>query len=162
MNNKEKLEVFFEVAGKINKEFNVLPILYGSLGLSQAIKTEMETNDIDIKIPENVRVSRWTDLQKMMGDIGFELTNDEGGEFMRNDCMVSIARDELMWYAEIDSAKLEIVKNDKCEYKVVSPKQYLRIYQRSLKDNYRREKNNSKDLERIALIEKYLKENEEK
>ena len=50
--NEKKFEVFLEVARKLNDFFNVIPILYGSLGLYKIIGEYSECSDIDILIPD--------------------------------------------------------------------------------------------------------------
>ncbi len=60
--NKEKFEVFLEVAREINKSFNIILVLYGSLGLSRVIGEFGKANDIDVLVPKRFLKEKWNKL----------------------------------------------------------------------------------------------------
>ena len=49
---KVKKKEFLYVAESLNKKLDIVPLLFGSLGLEQRLHTNLNADDIDILIPE--------------------------------------------------------------------------------------------------------------
>lgn len=157
MDNKEKFKIFLEVAGALNKSFNIIPILSGSLGLYRVIQMPGVINDVDVLIPDKFVNERWEELIKLMKDSGFGLKDEHEHEFEReNEFVAFAAEQDLKEIIGVSPDELKVSDVGRIEFKELSPEQYLRLYQFSLRDNYRQEKRGTADQEKITLIKKYL------
>ena len=50
--NMTKFNCFLQNAEMLNNKFNIVPLLYGSLGLEVLTKSSLNADDIDILVPE--------------------------------------------------------------------------------------------------------------
>ena len=48
----EKKEIFLKIAEQLNRKLNIIPLLFGLLGLEQRLGVNLYLDDIDILIPE--------------------------------------------------------------------------------------------------------------
>lgn len=156
--SEEKFGIFLEVAKVLNKSFNIVPILYGSLGLYQTIQARHlgKINDIDILIPDEFIKSKWKKLKKLIRGLGFKLKNKNEHEFIRKNKIIAFAAESDLSAIGIKSDNLKISDIDGVKFKKLSPKQYLKLYQFMLRDNYRQQKRGNADQNKISLIKKYL------
>ena len=158
--NEKKFEVFLEVARKLNDFFNVIPILYGSLGLYKIIGEYSECSDIDILIPDEFVNERWNELIDLMEKMGFKLKDEHEHEFIRGSEIVAFAKqDDLIKRIELDPNKLTVSNINNIKFKELSVKDYLSVYRLMLRDDYRQKKRKKADQEKIDLIEKYIPQN---
>jgi len=157
-NNKKKLIIFREVARALNKA-NIIPILYGSLGLYKEInKLEKKVNDIDILVPDEfIEKSK---LYEIMEQLGFALKDEHEHEFERDGEVVAFGKaNDLVTLAKVYPKDLEVIEENGAKFRKLSPEQYLMCYKYMLRDGYRQEKRGNTDKEKIRLIEDYLKIN---
>ena len=49
---KKMKKEFYILASELNKMLNVIPLMYGSLGLEHITSIELAPNDIDILVPK--------------------------------------------------------------------------------------------------------------
>ena len=158
--NEKKFEVFLEVARKLNDFFNVIPILYGSLGLYKIIGEYSECSDIDILIPDEFVNERWDELIDLMEKMGFKLKDEHEHEFIRGSEIVAFAKqDDLIKRIELDPNKLIVSNINNIKFKELLIKNYLSVYRLMLRDDYRQKKRKKADQEKIDLIEKYIPQN---
>ena len=158
--NEKKFEVFLEVARKLNDFFNVIPILYGSLGLYKIIGEYSECSDIDILIPDEFVNERWDELIDLMEKMGFKLKDEHEHEFIRGSEIVAFAKqDNLIKRIELDPNKLIVSNINNIKFKELLIKNYLSVYRLMLRDDYRQKKRKKADQEKIDLIEKYIPQN---
>jgi len=158
--NEKKFEVFLEVARKVNDFFNVIPILYGSLGLYKIIGEYSECSDIDILIPDEFVNERWNELIDLMEKMGFKLKDEHEHEFIRGSEIVAFAKqDDLIKRIELDPNKLIVSNINNIKFKELLIKNYLSVYRLMLRDDYRQKKRKKADQEKIDLIEKYIPQN---
>lgn len=156
-NNKEKFEIFLEVGKGLNRVFNIVPVLFGSLGLYKKIGEYGQANDIDILIPEELINKRWGELIYFMQDLGFKLADQKEHEFSREGESVGFARQEdLPKKAGINPSNLEISNKDGVVFKELTAEQFLKVYELMLRDKYRQEKLGKDDKKKIELIENYI------
>ncbi len=156
-NNKKKFEIFLEVSRGLNKVFNVVPVLFGSLGLYKKIGEYGQANDIDILIPEELLSKRWGELIYFMQDLGFELVDEKEHEFSRKGESVGFARQEdLPEKTEINLGNLEIFNKEGAVFKGLAAEHFLAVYELMLRDNYRQEKLGKDDKKKIELIKNYI------
>lgn len=58
-----KFDFFLQNAEMLNNKFNIIPLLYGSLGLEVLTNSSLNADDIDILIPQMfVTGDRWKNL----------------------------------------------------------------------------------------------------
>ena len=93
-----------------------------------------------------------------MKELDFTIINEREHEFQRNKIKVAFAQEEdLSKFSQINLDNLKISTINQIKFRELSPEQYLKVYQRMLRDNYRQDKRGNADKEKIALIKKYLK-----
>jgi len=151
--------IFLEIARALNK-INIIPVLYGSLGLYKVInKFERKTNDIDILIPDEFTGKKWRKLCEIMERrLGFILKNEHKREFEKNGKLVAFGKtNDLVRLAKVYPKDIEVIEENDAKFGKPSPKQYLMCYKFMLRDNYRQKKRGNADKEKIRLIENYLK-----
>ncbi len=155
-----KLKIFLEVVRVFNRN-KIIPVLYGSLGLYRAIdELERKVNDIDILLPDEFLTEKWNQLLNIMNDLNFVLKDKYEHEFIRDREIVAFGKvRDLVKLGKIDFEELKISEKDNAKFRELSPEQYLNCYKFMLRDTYRQEKRGNADKEKIALIEKYLKDN---
>lgn len=155
--NKQKFKIFLEVSRILNK-FNIIPILYGSLGLYRVIHRFGKVNDIDILVPAEFLNQKWRDLINSMENLGFKLKDKHEHEFIRDGEIVAFGDEkDLPEYSQIDVKTLKMSEINNVRFKELSPEQYLAVYQFMLRDQYRQEKRGKADLKKIDLIKKYMR-----
>jgi len=156
-NNEEKFKIFLEITKSLNKRFNIIPVLYGSLGLSRVIEKDIVVNDIDILVPNGFIKNRWKDLFELMVNSGFELKNEREHEFVRKSHVVAFATDnDLTEKSGEKPENLEISTEGHVKFKQLTPELYFNVYQSVLTDGYRQEKRGSADKDKIEMIKEYL------
>jgi len=156
--NKKKFEVFLEVTEELNDFFNIIPILYGSLGLYKIIGEDDESQDIDILVPDEFVNGRWNKLISLMEKIGFKLKNEHEHEFIRNSEIVAFGtQKDLVKRIQLNPNKLTVSSVDNIKFKELSAEDYLSVYKLMLRDDYRQEKLGENDKKKIELIKKYIK-----
>jgi len=157
--NKKEFQIFLEVARKLNNNFNIVPILFGSLGLYRKIGESGKANDIDILVPDSFLKEKWSELIKLMEGLNFKLSNEKEHEFIKNSEIVAFGKaSNLAEISKINPDILKISEVDKVKFKELSAEHYLLCYQSMLRDHYRQKKRGKADEEKIALIKKYLEE----
>lgn len=165
MNYEEKFEVFLDLAKKMNKKFSVIPLLQGSLGLKMLVNDDLNPDDIDIAIPQYLyRFSeRWNDLLSFMLKEGYVLTDLHEHFFQKGEIEVNFSAIDgvggipsLEVFADIDVREIPIMETDGAFYKLMTLEQYFKVYSRSLVDNYRADKSDHKDQNKIDILKKAL------
>ena len=153
-----KYKEFLKIAKHLNSELNIIPVLYGSLGLSKIIQKDLNSKDIDILVPQKYITTDWKKLIKTLQKINYQLVDEKEHEFIYLNNRVGIAFEEdLFPFAKINYKNLKIVTDSGVKYKILNITQYKKVYEVSKNDSYRSQKNNKKDLEKIKLIDNYIK-----
>ena len=150
---QEKYNEFIRIAIHLNKKLSITPLLYGSLGLQQLVAEELFPEDIDILIPGEFIKEKWINFKELIESIGYHLEDlhEHGFLYGRYKIAFSFIED-LREYAKIFEEDIKTIIDKEAKYKVLDLDQYLRVYERSINDNYRKEKNNNKDIEKIRII----------
>ena len=150
----DKLIRFKENAKLLNKSLHITPLLYGSLGLSLLIKEKIEVDDIDILIPCIYLKEKWEELYKVLTDNGYVLIDLHEHTFLKDNIKYSYASIEsLKEFANIDINET----TDNNSYLHLNLRQYLKVYEASLKDSYRQINKNKNDQDKINIINNNLK-----
>ena len=159
--NKKKFEIFLEVARNLNNFLNVIPILYGSLGLYKIIGEHGKCDDIDILIPDEFVDGKWNELINLMKKMRFKLKDEHEHEFIRDSEIVAFARqNDLIKRIKLNLNNLIVRNINNIKFKELSIKNYLSVYKFMLRDNYRQEKRGKADQEKIDLIKEYISQND--
>ncbi|MBI2098497.1 MAG: hypothetical protein HYT49_02435 [Candidatus Wildermuthbacteria bacterium] len=151
---EKKFEIFREVAEVLNKKLGVVPVLYGSLGLSRLVKETITVNDIDILVPDEFVGEKWGELKNVIEELDFELSDVSEHEFIRNGQKVAFAEYNNLADVNLTIGDLKQSEENGISFYELNLEQYLAVYCYCLHDGYRQTKH--ADKEKIALIERYI------
>jgi len=153
----EKINYFFENTELLNKKFEIVPLLYGSLGLEYITNESLNSDDIDILINEIFLKERWNEFKKYLISEGYSLTDEHEHTFQKNGIFFSYASlQELESFAGINLNDIEQKFKNNVQFKLLSLEQYLKVYLASSKDGYRINTRKKKDGEKIEFIKNHL------
>jgi hypothetical protein len=162
----EKMRIFLELAGKMNRKFSVIPLLYGSMGLQMQLDEDLQPDDIDICVPQHLYLlnERWHDLLEFMRGEGYELMDEHEHFFQKGEIGVNFGVIDgytsgipsLEAFTGIDPMEIPIRETDGAIYRLLTLEQYYRVYTQSMKDNYRNREGDGKDRNKIEILQKKL------
>ena len=148
---------FLYIAELLNKKLNIVPLLYGSLGLEQRLHINLNTDDIDILIPEVFLNERWNSIISVMNDNGYVLYDLHEHAFEKSGLSIAFAKaEDLTPFAGIDITKIPVIEEAGACYYLLDLQDYLKVYTASSKDGYRKNVKNKQDEQKIELINKAL------
>ena len=153
-----KYSEFLLIAKSINVQFNVLPLLFGSLGLEQRLNVDLRADDIDILLPEYYLRDGWQALKKLMEELGYELYDLHEHAFQKGEFSAAFASlENLTPFAGIDIKTIPAVADSDTAYLLLELPDYQKVYEASAKDGYRVNKKEKKDHKKLTLIAQALK-----
>ena len=157
-----KYSEFLSAAKQINKTFQVSPLLFGSLGLERRLGISLNSDDIDVLLPERLLTDDWQQLIAMMEQLSYTLQDEEEHEFVKGDFRMAFASIEnLEPFAGVDLNHIPLINDQGASCYLLELPDYLRVYEASSKDGYRKNVKNKQDQQKIDLILKALeKENQ--
>lgn len=148
-----KKKEFINIARLLNERLNIVPLLFGSLGLEQRLNKNLNADDIDILIPEVFLNERWNSIVALMNGAGYALYDLHEHAFEKSGLSVAFASIEsLTPFAGIDLNRLPVIKEDGVCYYLPDLHDYLKVYKASAKDGYRKNVKNKQDEQKIELI----------
>lgn len=149
-----KLECFLQNAEMINDKFNIIPLLYGSLGLEVLTNSSLNAGDIDILIPQVfVTGDKWKEFKSFLESHGYTLIDEHEHTFRKDGVDYSYASiDGLKEFADIDVCDIEIRNVNGAKFMLLSLEQYLKVYQKSSQDGYRMNVKEKQDNQKIGFI----------
>ena len=148
-----KIDEFFENAQLLHEEMQIVPLLYGSLGLEYLTKESLGADDIDILIPEIYLSEQWVAFRTMLERNGYLLIDEHEHTFEKNGIHLSYARlEELESFAGIAVSDIPILDANSIQVRLLTLEQYLKVYTASSKDGYRMNVKEKKDQEKIDFI----------
>lgn len=153
-----KFDYFLQNAEILNDKFNIVPLLYGSLGLELLTNSSLNADDIDILIPQVfVTGDKWKEFKLFLESHGYTLINEHEHTF-RKDCVdYSYASVEsLKEFADIDICDIEIRNISGTKFMLLSLEQYLKVYQKSSLDGYRINVKEKQDKQKIEFIKRRM------
>ncbi len=153
-----KFNYFLKNAKELYETFNIVPLLYGSLGLEVLTNTDLNSDDIDILIPEiYIEGKEWKNFKNYLEENGYILIDADEHTFIKDGIFYSYASIEnLKEFAGIDITDINKYNSDNIYYLLLSLEQYLKVYKKSSQDGYRMNKKEKKDNEKINFIVKCL------
>ncbi len=150
---------FLLIAKEINKNMNIVPLLYGSLGLEQRLHINLNADDIDVLIPEIFLNEKWRIVVELMSKNGYSLYDIGEHAFEKNGLSIAFASIEsLAPFAGVELEKIPVIEENGVFYQLLELNDYVKVYTASLKDGYRKNVKNKNDKEKIDLINKALSE----
>lgn len=153
-----KFNCFLENAEMINDKFNIIPLLYGSLGLEVLTKSSLNADDIDILIPQEfVTGDKWTEFKLFLECHKYTLIDEHEHTFRKDGVDYSYASiDGLKDFADIDICDIEIRNISGTKFMLLSLEQYLKVYQKSSLDGYRMNVKEKQDNQKIEFIKRMM------
>lgn len=144
---------FIYIAKTLNKELDIIPVLYGSLGLEKVTKVDFSPQDIDILIPLTFLKEKWDIFKIVIEQLGYELIDIREHEFKKDRIKIGVAFiEDLKQFADVEYNNLEKIDDNGATYYTLSISEYIKVYNKSLLDGYRRTKNNNKDLNKLEIL----------
>ena len=152
-----KFNLFLENARFLSDKFDIVPLLYGSLGLEYLTGDALGSDDIDILVPRVFITERWHEFKALLEAQGYVLTDEHEHTFVRDGMAYSYADNEdLEAFAGISIEDIELHETDGVRFLLLSLEQYLAVYKQSSKDGYRVNVRQKKDADKIKFIESKL------
>ena len=152
-----KFNLFLENARLLSDKFNIVPLLYGSLGLEYSTGDVLGAGDIDILVPRVFITERWHEFKSLLEAQGYVLFDEHEHTFVRDGVAYSYADiEDLESFAGIHAEDIEMHEADGVRFLLLSLEQYLAVYQKSSKDGYRVNVRQKKDADKIRFIESKL------
>ena len=152
-----KFNLFLENARFLSDKFDILPLLYGSLGLEYLTGDILGADDIDILVPRVFITDLWQEYKAVLEEQGYVLVDEHEHTFVRDGVAYSYANiEDLEPFAGINTETIEMYEADDVRFLLLSLEQYLVVYQKSSKDGYRVNVRQKKDAEKIRFIESKL------
>lgn len=154
-----KKQAFLENAKLLSQKLDIVPLLYGSLGLEYLTGENLNADDIDILIPEIFLYDRWLEFREVLAQHGYLLTDEREHTFQKDGIAHAYASvEELESFAGISLSDIRQYRENGIVFRLLSLEQYQKVYTASAKDGYRVEVRQKKDSDKLALIQKYMLE----
>lgn len=155
----EKYNKFLINTKQLQKKFDIIPLLYGSLGLEVLTHSSLLADDIDILIPEEyIKGSKWEEFKNYLEDLEYVLIDEHEHTFRKDNIDYSYATIEnLKSFVGIDVSDINVYSDFDVNYRLLSLEQYLQVYKKSSQDGYRVNKKEKQDNKKIEFILEQLK-----
>ena len=152
-----KFNLFLENARLLSDKLDIVPLLYGSLGLEYLTGDALGSDDIDILVPRVFITERWHEFKALLEAQGYVLADEHEHTFVRDGVSYSYADiEDLESFAGINTEDIEMYEADGVNFLMLSLEQYLAVYKKSSKDGYRVNVRQKKDADKIRFIESKL------
>ena len=152
-----KFNLFLENARLLSDKLDIVPLLYGSLGLEYLTGDALGADDIDILVPRVFITERWHEFKELLEAQGYVLTDEHEHTFVRDGVAYSYAYiEDLESFAGINTESIEMHEVDGIRFLLLSLEQYLAVYKQSSKDGYLVNVRQKKDADKIRFIESKL------
>lgn len=148
-----KKQEFLLIAKELNDKLNIVPLLFGSLGLEQRLHISLNAEDIDVLIPEEFLNEKWQRIVEIMKDNGYRLYDYYEHAFEKDGLSLAFASIEsLKPFADVDISKIPLINENGIRYLLLQLEDYLKVYTASSLDGYRKNIKNKQDNQKINLI----------
>ena len=155
--NKNKFNLFLENARLLSGKFDIVPLLYGSLGLEYLTGNILGADDIDVLVPRVFITERWQEFKAVLEEHEYVLVDEQEHTFVCDTVAYSYADiEDLESFAGIRMKDIEMREADGIGFLLLSLEQYLAVYKQSSKDGYRVNVRQKKDADKIRFIESKL------
>ncbi|TDQ43007.1 hypothetical protein [Aureibacillus halotolerans] len=148
---------FINMMKTLNKELDIVPLLYGSLGLERVTGIDFSPKDIDLLVPQVFLEEKWNDLKDVIEQQGYQMVDLREHEFKKETIKIGIAYiEDLKPFADVDYHNLEVFEDSGARYYLLTLPDYLKVYNKSVLDGYRRTKNNNKDQSKLRMLNRLM------
>ena len=152
-----KFKLFLENTRLLSDKFDIVPLLYGSLGLEYLTGDAFGADDIDILVPRVFITERWHEFKVLLEAQGYVLADEHEHTFVRDGVAYSYSDiEDLESFAGINIEAIEMYEVDGVRFLLLSLEQYLAVYRQSIKDGYRLTVRQKKDADKLRFIESKL------
>ena len=149
-----KFNLFLENARLLSDKLDIVPLLYGSLGLEYLTDEVLDADDIDILVPRVFIIDRWQEFKAVLEEHGYVLADEHEHTFVCDGVAYSYADiEDLESFAGVNTEDIAMQEVDGVSFLLLSLEQYLVVYQKSSKDGYRVNIRQKKDADKIRFIE---------
>lgn len=142
------------------QKMGIVPILYGSQGVSLYVGQFTRFGDIDLLVDTKWINEQWQVLIAKMGEIEFELIDEHEHEFAdHSSTTVAFAANDILVRDGISGSvrnAIQTLEVNNTEIHTLKPEVFLKAYEFSALDGYRKEIRNKKDSIVINLLKDYL------
>ena len=144
---------FREIVTALNRQYRIVPVLYGSLGLSRLMPGEITVNDIDILVPDEYLENRWDELRDTVKALGYTLMSVTDRQFERTGQQVQFAPISDLDDIDLELKDLVITEEKHACYYELDLEQYRAVYEFCLADDERTDK--EKDTAMLHMIDRH-------
>lgn len=150
----DKFNSFLINSKELKDKYGFIPLLYGSLGLEVLTNNSLDSDDIDILIPEKyIKEELWIEFKEYLENKGYQLIDEHEHTFIKDDIKFSYASIEnLDEFAGIKVEDINKYTENEIEYLLLDLPQYLKVYERSSLDGYRINHKEKQDYKKIEFI----------
>lgn len=141
---------------EILKRLNIKPVIYGSFGVATYLGDFKDFEDIDVLIEDEFLNNKWEEFRKLFESEGFDLVNEKEHEFEFNDKKVGFASKNILIRDKIINDFSKLVQFKDGDAFTLTPEDFLRAYQFSVKDGYRINTRGKKDADIIEKLGDYV------
>lgn len=153
------MDNFLEKILHILSKLNIAPVIYGSFGASLYLGNFKKFGDIDILIEDNYISNDWEEFKKTLEVDGFTLINEKEHEFAFNGKQVGFAGKSILIRDGIIKDYKDLVRYKDTNAHTLTPADFLRAYEFSLKDGYRLNNRAKNDQDIILKLKDYIAAN---
>lgn len=148
--------ILIEVSEILNKNFNTIPLLYGSYALQKVLFKDYQARDIDLLIEQDILKNR-VELTKVFVMKGFTYINQEVLTLEKNGIEIEISNLEK-WIDNtgIDLDENILIQENESKYYLLSAKNLEKLYQFLLNDKRRSKEKKLKDQEKLNDLKVFL------
>ncbi|CAN5162782.1 hypothetical protein BH09PAT1_BH09PAT1_0630 [soil metagenome] len=149
----------YQKIGTFLKPLEINPILYGSAGVGVYLGNFKKFEDLDLLIEDKWITDKWGITVKRMADNGFKLINQREHEFESSDGLkVALAPQSILERDGIGDLETDVTEltYQGIPIRTLFPQTFLKAYEFSAKDGYRRDTRGKKDSEIITKLQNYI------
>jgi len=154
--NSSIFKLFLKIAKELNS-LDVVPIIYGSLGLYISIGEKGVIKDIDILLKDKDKKNHWDDIKSIMKSLGYRLDPKHCEEFIGKKPYVAFSDMKGMKDVSGNIRKLIKARVDGIDFLNLPLKKYLSIYENGLKNEWRKKKKEKDDLLKMYYIREEIR-----
>lgn len=142
---------------EILKELNIKPVVYGSFGVAAYLGDFKNFEDIDLLVEDEFLNNGWGEFRRLFESKGFSLTGEKEHEFEFNGKKVGFASKDILIKDIIINDFSELIQYKNMDALTLTPGDFLKAYQFSVKDGYRIKTRGKKDREILEKLENFIK-----
>ena len=149
-------KTLIEVTQILNEKFQVIPLLYGSFALEEALDKDYQAHDIDLLIPKEVLNNKIELIEAFVMN-GFTYFNQEVLTFEKNGIEIEISNlEEWIKNSNWNIEENTMIHQDNIQYQLLSARNLEKLYKFLISDKRRSKEKKQKDQEKLNDLKKFL------